>query len=571
MARSIIFAGCVRDCARHLQRVLANCSRFAAVAENAVFIFAENDSQDGTKAILADWCRGRDNAHILCFDGLQASVGLRTERIAFLRNRIMTFVKEQGLSGFDALCIMDFDEVNASEIAIDGFAAALEFLFAAPDNAGVFAVSDPVYYDIYALRHEHWSPGDCWKAIREAPAAHKSDVFQSLVCDRQVPIEKTHAPIAVESAFGGLGLYRLSYALNAVYVGLDSDGTETCEHVSFNADIGHDGGKLHIFPRLRNKTPWEHCLNGRAQKTMRLGNGAAQFELLAPQSHQLDHYLSTYPLYDRRLPLLLTVFNQIVGSASVLDIGANILDTIVLMCLSGVRLTKSISVDASLEFYKYAEFNAARNGAHVRNSEIVWGFVGAEEDRGNIAAVNGTGNVRDLRRHGHLQSLLEPKRVAFADLAPGGVDLVKTDLDGYDHVVVRQNLAWLKRWKPMLWVEAQIEDGADISAWSNNLLALAEDFPYIAAFDNFGFCLCSGQMVEKWNTVLDLIGIGARYKANEKTAGPARFYYLDILFIPQRLAEVFHQFIGQLPEMKLASTAAVSGPASAGEYHAKAG
>ncbi|WP_297297343.1 hypothetical protein [uncultured Methylovirgula sp.] len=571
MARSIIFAGCVRDCAPYLPQVLANCARFAAMAGEAAFVFAENDSQDGSKAILADWCRGRDNAHILCFDGLDASLRLRTERIAFLRNRIMAFVKERGLADYDALCMLDFDEVNASEIAPDGFAAALEFLFAAPDHAGIFAVSDPVYYDIYALRHEHWSPGDCWKAVRGAPVAHMPDLFQSLICDRQVPIEETHAPIAVESAFGGLGLYRLSAILDAAYIGLDIDGSEVCEHVSFHADIGRRGAKLYIFPRLRNKTPWQHCLNGRQQKTMRLGNGAAQFELIAPQSHQLDHYLSTYPLYDRRLPLLLTVFNQIVGDASVLDIGANILDTIVLMWLSGVRLTKTISVDASLEFYKYAKFNAERNGAYARNSEIVWGFVGAEEDRGNIAAVNGTGNVRELRRYGYLQSLLEPRRVTFADLAPDGVDLVKTDLDGYDHVVIRQNLSWLKRWQPMLWVEAQIEDGADISAWSSNLLALAEDFPYVAAFDNFGFCLCSGSMAEKWNVVLDLIGIGARYKANERTAGPARFYYLDILFVPQRLAEVFDAFVGQLPEVKLASAVSVSAETPAEEYHAKAG
>ena len=158
MARSIIFAGCVRDCAPYLPQVLANCARFAAMAGEAAFVFAENDSQDGSKAILADWCRGRDNAHILCFDGLDASLRLRTERIAFLRNRIMAFVKERGLADYDALCMLDFDEVNASEIAPDGFAAALEFLFAAPDHAGIFAVSDPVYYDIYALRHEHWSP-----------------------------------------------------------------------------------------------------------------------------------------------------------------------------------------------------------------------------------------------------------------------------------------------------------------------------------------------------------------------------------------------------------------------------
>ena len=298
-------------------------------------------------------------------------------------------------------------------------------------------------------------------------------------------------------------------------------------------------------------------------------------ELIAPQSHQLDHYLSSYSLYDRRLPLLLTTFNQIVGAASVLDIGANILDTIALMRLSGVQLTKSISVDAALEFYKYAEFNAARNPILAATSEIVWGFVGAEEDRGNIAAINGTGNVRELRRYGQLQALLEPRRVTFADLAPNGVDLVKTDLDGYDHVVIRQNLAWLKRWKPMLWVEAQIEDGADISAWSGNLFALAEDFPYVAAFDNFGFCLCAGTMIDKWNTVLELISIGARYKMHEANAGRPRFYYLDILFVPQRFGEVFEEFVGALPEMKLTAHAPVPAkehaPVPAKEYHAKAG
>ena len=210
--------------------------------------------------------------------------------------------------------------------------------------------------------------------------------------------------------------------------------------MSYNADIRRRGGQLHIFPGLRNNAPWQHCLNGRAQKTIRLGNGPLQIELIAPQSHQLDQYLSSYPLYDRRLPLLLTVFNRLVGAATVLDIGANILDTIALMRLSGVQLTKSISVDAALEFYKYAEFNAARNPVLGATSEIVWGFVGAEEDRGNIAAVNGTGNVRELRHRGQLQTLLEPRRVTFADLAPDGVDLVKTDVDGYDHVVIRQNL-----------------------------------------------------------------------------------------------------------------------------------
>ena len=546
---SIIFAGCVRDNAPYLQQVLANCGRLATTAEKALFIFAENDSVDATKMILAEWCDGHDNAHILCFDGLHASLRKRTERLAFLRNYILGFIKERGFVDYDALCIMDFDEVNVNEISADSFVAATEFLFSRAANAGVFAVSDPIYYDIYALRHEHWCDSDCWKVFRSVPLSNKAEAFQSLVCDRQVPIEKSHPPISVISAFGGLALYRLSYALQATYVGLDQDGEESCEHVSFNEDIKKLGGELYLFPALRNSAPWQHCFNGRHQKTMRFSNGGLEIELLAPQSHQLDNYLHAYPLYDRRLPTLLTVFNRIFGDASVLDIGANILDTIALMRLSGVRLSKSISVDASLEFYKYAKFNAEKNAAHFQNNEIIWGFVGAEEDRGNIAAKNGTGNIRNIRRHDNMQALLEPRRVAFSDLAPKGTDLVKTDLDGYDHVVIQQNLAWLRRWKPMLWVEAQIEDAADISAWSNVLLALADDFPYVAAFDNFGFCLCAGTMTEKWNVVLELIGIGARYKLNESNLGTPRFYYLDILFMPRHRAQVFHDFIGQLPEM----------------------
>ena len=549
MARSIIFVGCVSDDAACARQVLANFERLSAQSEKAFFIFVENDSVDATKALLAEWCEGRENARLLCFDGLLARLPKHAERLAFLRNQIMKFIKEHDLVDYDALCLMDFDEVNKNEISSDGFAAAADFLFSDAENAGVFAVSDPIYYDIDALRHEHWCGSDFWKDYRAAPVGEQGAILQSRIFDRQVPIEKTQPPIAVSSAFGGLALYRLSYALQATYVGLDPDGSEICEHVSFNEDIKRLGGNLYIFPLMRNSVSWQRCFDGRQQRTMRFSNGGLEIELLAPQSHKLDHYLNSYPLYDRRLPALLSVFNRLFGDASVLDIGGNILDTIALMRLGGVRLSRSISVDASLEFYKYARFNLEKNRAYFGDSEIVWGFVGAEEDRGNVTARNGTGNVWDLHRHGAARSLLEPRCVNFSDLAPAGMDLVKTDLDGYDHVVIRQNLAWLKRWKPMLWVEAQIEDRADISAWSNVLLALADDFPYVAVFDNFGFCLCAGTMIDKWNVVLDLIGIGARYKANESKLGLPRFYYLDILFVPRHREYVFQEFIGQLPEM----------------------
>jgi hypothetical protein len=581
MAASIIFAGCARDCAAHLPQVLANFERFAGTVEKACFIFAEDGSSDSTRDALSQWCGERPNAHILNIDGFDTRPNKPGERQAFLRNRILAFIKDRGFADYDGFCIMDFGAANVPEIATAGFSAATEFLFSHRANAGVFAVSDPVYYDIDALHCEGWCEADWRKAFRAAPISDKIDVFQAHVCDRQVPVERAHPPIYVNSAFGGLAVYRLSYALQATYAGLDQDGEETSEHVSFNADIKRLGGDLYIFPALRNSTPWEACFEGQQQKTMRLSNKGVEIELLAPQSHQLDHYMNAYPLYDRRLPLLLAVFNRLVGPASLLDIGANILDTVALMRLSGVHLSRFVSVDASLEFYKYAQFNAARNAAQFGKSEIIWGFVGAKEDRGNIAAGNGTGNVRSLRSSGAGVPRLNPQHVTFADLARTGADLVKIDLDGYDHVVICENMAWLKRWKPMLWVEAQIEEAADLAAWSNILLALAEDFPYVAAFDNFGFCLCAGTMIEKWSVVLELIGIGARYRMNEAALGEPRFYYLDLLFVPRHRVQVFQAFVAQLPEMQLQSSgpatpevapkAALSESAETREYHAQVG
>ena len=113
------------------------------------------------------------------------------------------------------------------------------------------------------------------------------------------------------------------------------------------------------------------------------------------------------------------------------------------------------------------------------------------------------------------------------------------------------------------------------------LLSLADDFPFIAAFDNFGFCLCAGTMIEKWNIVLELIAIGARYRINEASLGKPRIYYLDILFVPRHWERSSMSSSARLPEMTPALHAngaandhagrGRSGIAQAREYHAKVG
>ena len=141
----------------------------------------------------------------------------------------------------------------------DSFAEAARWLGGSPARAAVLANAAPRYYDVWALRHDRWCPQDCWHPIWGRPeeesfeAAKFREVFA-----RQIEIPAALPPIAVRSAFGGLGIYRLSAALAARYCGLDGAGREVSEHVAFNEAIARSGGELCIFPSLQVRAPEQH-------------------------------------------------------------------------------------------------------------------------------------------------------------------------------------------------------------------------------------------------------------------------------------------------------------------------
>ena len=79
---------------------------------------------------------------------------------------------------------------------------------------------------------------------------------------KRIPVDTP--PIQVESAFGGLGIYKMRYVLNnkSRYVGheykyfIDEamvfSKLQTCEHVSFHQGIAAQGGQMFILPYLVN-------------------------------------------------------------------------------------------------------------------------------------------------------------------------------------------------------------------------------------------------------------------------------------------------------------------------------
>jgi hypothetical protein len=256
--------------------VLDNLARLARLYDQTAFIFAVSDATDSTAALLRDWMGQDRTGKVIELGNLAAQLKLRTERIAYARNACLDEVRGSAWAGYCHLIVADLDDVLAVPLDVDAYIRAAQWLDAAPDHAAVFASSAPRYYDIWALRHATWCPHDCWRRIWERPASQSFEAAKFReVFARQIALPRQMPPVEVRSAFGGLGLYRMSHALGATYVGLDAEGREVSEHVAFNEAIGRAGGRLHVFPDLRVRAPQQHLYNAaefdfRWRMTMRL-------------------------------------------------------------------------------------------------------------------------------------------------------------------------------------------------------------------------------------------------------------------------------------------------------------
>ena len=259
---SAVFVGTARDCARWLPDVLATLADLSRLYDRTAFIFAVSDATDSTATLLRDWMGKERAGKVLDLGELAGRLERRTERIAFARNACLEEVRGSAFAEYDHMVVADMDDVLAAPLDLGSYARAAEWLGAAPDRAAVFANASPRYYDIWALRHPTWCPHDCWHRIWGRPVGESFEAAKFReVFDRQIVLPAEMQPIEVRSAFGGLGLYRMPYALKAGYVGLDAQGREASEHVAFNEAIGRAGGRLHVFPELQVRAPQQHLYN----------------------------------------------------------------------------------------------------------------------------------------------------------------------------------------------------------------------------------------------------------------------------------------------------------------------
>ena len=253
----ILIVGTVRNCEKTINdsiKYLDNAFKFVSKIE---YLIIESDSQDKTIEYLNLIKNSKKNFNFKSFGKLRNTIPERTKRIAFCRNEYLKYLRSEKYSKVQYLVVADFDgvinEINESNVKSS---------FKNLEWDVCTANCSDYYYDIYALRHPYWSPNDCMIAAKENErlGLKKSQSIFYSVYSRMIKLNKYLSFIEVDSAFGGLAIYKISsIPKNAKYIGVDKNNNQTCEHVLFHQFIKNSGGKIFINPQMIiGKAPYEH-------------------------------------------------------------------------------------------------------------------------------------------------------------------------------------------------------------------------------------------------------------------------------------------------------------------------
>ncbi len=255
--RDLVVVGLARNCARTLDEAVAVLVAALPPARRVRWLVIESDSDDDTAAVLQ-----RLRATVPDFDyrslgRLQDRLPLRTQRIAHCRNAYLDILRsDPERERFGHIIVADLDGASNQVTA-----AGLLSCWQSHDWAVCTANQAGPYFDICALRHPEWCSSDCWRQD-EFLKRHGIDTRLAELASsyaRMITIAEDSDWIEVDSAFGGLAVYRAEALLAQQYVGISVDGGPVCEHVSLHAGIRAGGGRIFINPRLVVGAASEHA------------------------------------------------------------------------------------------------------------------------------------------------------------------------------------------------------------------------------------------------------------------------------------------------------------------------
>jgi hypothetical protein len=256
--KSILVTGIARDVAKILPRELNRIEKkMEKIFEQVNFLVIESDSKDNTVEILNDIKNKKNNFNYISLGKIDSILPNRIQRLAFCRNVYVKEIRENKLyKNIDFIAIVDFDIKN-NRLKLN----ELKKLINEQNWSAIFANQTGLYYDIYALRKKGWVENDCFVEYKKfSMNMSPQDAKELAIWSKMKKIRKGSPLIPVDSAFGGLGIYRKDVFMNFDY-SLPPEHLHESEHVSLHKKIRDSNGLLFIVPKMTNFSWGTHNLS----------------------------------------------------------------------------------------------------------------------------------------------------------------------------------------------------------------------------------------------------------------------------------------------------------------------
>jgi len=248
--KRIVFLGAARNCGERIQGSIQKINELAELFGDYRIKVYENDSEDNTLACIQVEFLENSKCELISETGLDKHLPQRTQRLAYARNKLLDATVAQH-ADFDYVCWIDLDGLVDARFSTAGFLSnfGLDSVWDA-----VFPVTAPLYYDVWALREETLAPGDLvWRMKHAIPSVigARKDLHTAV---QQLAPGALRGWLRVESAFGGLGIYKMACARLGRYAGL-LNNEEVCEHVPYHQALSRSGARLYINPQCITHNP----------------------------------------------------------------------------------------------------------------------------------------------------------------------------------------------------------------------------------------------------------------------------------------------------------------------------
>lgn len=249
---SLCIVGACRDIEPYIHIVLANITTICSWWHSSQVVIFENDSKDATPTLLREWISLSDNRILIQESNLDALYPLRTQRLAYIRNKLVKSVSPS----FDYLLMIDMDDIFNWAVKKESFDSCFDI-----ENWDVITANSNYckiwhrngYYDIWALRLPNIIEFDCWD--HHTMLLHRGYTYeialQKLVIKYMDYMNMIKVPINVNSAFNGAMICKVSFIKPCCeFIGLEPAHANgmICEHVSFQNCLRSHGARIVYNP-----------------------------------------------------------------------------------------------------------------------------------------------------------------------------------------------------------------------------------------------------------------------------------------------------------------------------------